>query len=71
MVAVSASSDPDRATMTTTSSSQRSQASSLLTDVSQVPIYNINTCVEFSMLHQVRPSESLRQRGFSCRLFVP
>ncbi|KAN0112048.1 hypothetical protein V8E52_007965 [Russula decolorans] len=33
MVAVSASSDPDRATMTTTSSSQRSQASSSLTDV--------------------------------------
>ncbi|KAN0123193.1 hypothetical protein V8E52_003146 [Russula decolorans] len=32
MVAVSASSDPDRATMTTTSSSQRSQASSSLTD---------------------------------------
>jgi hypothetical protein len=71
MVAVSASSDPDRAAMTTTSSSQRSQASSSLTDVSQVPIYNINTLVEFSMLHQVRPSESLRQRGFSCRLFVP
>ncbi|KAN0109170.1 hypothetical protein V8E52_009562 [Russula decolorans] len=42
--------------MTTTSSSQRSQASSSLTDVSQVPIYNINTCVEFSMLHQFPPS---------------
>ena len=50
----------------TPSSSQPSQASSSLTDdVSQVPIFSINTCVESSTLHQVRPSESLRQRGSS------